>query len=66
MIAKIIDEGIRGGNVSLVVKYSLLLVLFAVLGLSFSVTAQYFAAKAATSVSADVRDALYRKIQSMS
>ena len=42
------------------------LALFGVLGLVFAVTAQYFAARAATGVSASVRGDLFRKLQSLS
>ncbi len=42
------------------------LALFGVLGLVFAVTAQYFAARAATGVSAGVRRDLFRKLQSLS
>ncbi|MBQ8291619.1 MAG: ABC transporter ATP-binding protein [Clostridia bacterium] len=49
-----------------IVKLSLLLALFGLLGFCFSVIAQYFAARAAVGVSAGVRSDLYRKIQSLS
>ncbi len=42
------------------------LALFGLLGLAFSVIAQYFAARTATGVSADLRRDLFRKIQSLS
>ncbi|MBQ8885507.1 MAG: ABC transporter ATP-binding protein [Clostridia bacterium] len=42
------------------------LALFGVVGLACSVTAQYFAAKAATGVASDVRKALFKKLQSLS
>ncbi len=42
------------------------LALFGLLGLGFAVTAQYFAARAATGVSARVRADLFRKLQSLS
>lgn len=43
-----------------------LLALFGLLGLAFSVTAQYFSARAATGVSAGVRSDLFKKLQSLS
>ena len=43
-----------------------LIALFGLLGLAFSVIAQYFAARTATGVSADIRRDLFRKIQSLS
>ncbi len=42
------------------------LALFGLLGLAFSVTAQYFSARAATGVSAGVRSDLFKKLQSLS
>lgn len=42
------------------------LALFGLLGFVFAVTAQYFAARAATGVSASVRGDLFRKLQSLS
>lgn len=49
-----------------IVGMSLLLVAFGLIGLLCSVTAQYFAARAAAGVSADVRQALFSKLQSLS
>ncbi len=42
------------------------LALFGLVGLAFSVTAQYFSARAATGVSASVRSDLFKKLQSLS
>ncbi len=42
------------------------LALFGLVGLGFSVTAQYFSARAATGVSASVRSDLFKKLQSLS
>lgn len=42
------------------------LALFGLLGLLFSVTAQYFSARTATGVAKDVRSDLFKKIQSLS
>ena len=47
VIAAIIDNGIGNGDSSYVVKMCLVLLLLGAVGLGFSVTAQYFAAKAA-------------------
>ncbi len=64
VIASLIDVGITGGlNKAHVIKMVLILVAFAVLGLLFSVTAQYFAAKAATGVVKHVRSRLFKHIQ---
>lgn len=42
------------------------LIAFGLIGLVCAVTAQYFAAKAATGVASDVRKALFKKLQSLS
>ena len=53
-------------DVDYIVKMSLLLVLFGVLGCVFAVVAQYFAARTATGVSAKIRSELFRRLQSLS
>ncbi len=58
--------GYANANVDYIVKMSLLLVLFGVLGCVFAVVAQYFAARTATGVSAKIRSQLFRKLQSLS
>lgn len=49
-----------------IVKMSLLLVGFGLFGFLFAVTAQYFAARTATGVSAGIRRDLFKKVQSLS
>ena len=65
VIASIIDNGINAAtpDSAYVVKMSLLLLLLGAVGLAFSVTAQYFAARTATGVAAKLRSALFKKIQ---
>ena len=46
VIAYIIDNGIKTGDEGYVINMSLILLLLGAVGLAFSVTAQYFAAKA--------------------
>ncbi len=58
--------GYVNANVDYIVKMSLLLVLFGVLGCVFAVVAQYFAARTATGVSAKIRSQLFKKLQSLS
>ncbi len=66
VIASLIDDGIKGGlGTPHIVKMCLILVAFGVLGLAFSLTAQYFAAKAATGVVKHVRLNLFKHIQSL-
>ena len=66
VVASIIDKGIKTGNSKFVVSRALILVLLAVIGMTAAITAQYFAAKAATGFATGVRKALYEKIQSFS
>ncbi len=64
VIAALIDNGITGGKgKGYIINMCLILAGFAVLGLLFSVTAQYFAAKAATGVVKHVRYMLFEHIQ---
>lgn len=66
VVASIINDGIRKNDLSLVVSRSLVLVLLAVVGMVAAITAQWFAAKAATGFATEVRHALFKKIQSLS
>ncbi|CAH0535293.1 Heterodimeric efflux ABC transporter, permease/ATP-binding subunit 1 [Oscillospiraceae bacterium] len=66
VVADIIDTGIGAGDTGFIVKRCLLLIGLGLLGLSSSVTAQYFAAKAAIGFTASVRHALFGKVQSLS
>ena len=66
VVASIINDGIREGNLKLVVSKALLLVILAVVGMSAAITAQFFAAKAATGFATEVRHSLFEKIQSFS
>lgn len=66
VVASIINDGIREGNLRLVVSKALLLVVLAVVGMVAAITAQFFAAKAATGFATEVRHALFKKIQTFS
>lgn len=66
VVASIINDGIREGNLKLVVSKALLLVVLAVVGMVAAITAQLFAAKAATGFATEVRHALFKKIQTFS
>ena len=63
--ANIINQGIAGRDSRYILAQCGLLLLLGVIGLACSVTAQYFAAKAAVEASAEVRHALFEKIQSL-
>ncbi len=64
VMAKMIDVGISTGDQPYIIKMSLLLILLAIVGLASSVTAQYFAAKAAVGFAASLRHDMFRHIQS--
>ena len=66
VVASLIDIGIGNADRGYAVKMFFLLVLLAVIGLCFSITAQYFAAKAAVGVGTRLRSVLFKKIQSLS
>ncbi len=66
IIAQLVDEGLRQESYPVVYRCVLLLVLMAVLGLAASVTAQYFAARAAIGFSTRLRHDLFAHIQSLS
>lgn len=66
IVSSLIDVGINGtGGREYIVKMCLLLVLFGLAGLGLSVTAQYFAAKAAVGFTKQVRFRLFEHIQQM-
>lgn len=66
VVAAIIDRGIGEGDSGYTILMCLLLVGFGAVGLFFSVTAQYFCAKASVGFVARVREALFGKIQTLS
>lgn len=66
VMAQMIDVGIVKGDVSYVYRMGIWLVVFSVLGLSCSLTAQYFAAKAAMNMGKELRLDLFRHIESLS
>lgn len=66
VVASLIDYGIASQDKSYIIKMFLLLILLAAVGLICSITAQYFAAKAAVGVGTKLRSDLFRKIQSLS
>ena len=63
IMAVIIDKGIGNQDTSLILSQGTILIVLGILGVVVSITAQYYAAKAATGFTADVRQALFSKIQ---
>lgn len=66
VVAAIIDRGISNNDIGYIVRMCLVLLALGIIGLVCSVTAQYFAAKAAVGFSTKLRHALYSHIQSLS
>lgn len=66
VVASMVDVGIANRSVSYVVRMGGLLLLLAVIGLTCSLTAQYFAAKAATGTATALRNNLFSHIGTLS
>ncbi|WP_314046091.1 ABC transporter ATP-binding protein [uncultured Granulicatella sp.] len=66
IMAVIIDKGIGNQDTSLILSQGAILIVLGIFGVVVSITAQYYAAKAATGFTADVRQALFSKIQYLS
>ena len=63
IMAVIIDKGIENRDTALILQQGAILIGLGMVGVAVSITAQYFAAKAATGFTADVRQSLFSKIQ---
>lgn len=66
VMAAIVDVGIKQEDIPYILKMGLVLVALGLVGLATSVTAQYFAAKAAVGFAAKLKHALFAHIQGMS
>ena len=66
VMANIIDYGISNRNMGYIGKMGLLLLLLGIVGLASSITAQFFAAKAAVGFSTKLRQALFNHIEDLS
>ncbi len=66
VVKRIIDVGILNGDVTYILKMCLLLTLLAFIGLAFSITAQYFSARAAVGFSTALRYSLFSHIGGLS
>ncbi|MFI3324538.1 MAG: ABC transporter ATP-binding protein [Clostridia bacterium] len=65
IIASVVDIGISNQDVPYVIRMSIYLLVLAIVGLTCSLTAQWFAAKAATGFSAKLRHDLFKHIKSL-
>ena len=66
VVARMVDGGIRGRDSGYILKMGGVLVLLALIGLACSLTAQYFAAKAATGAATSLRNDLFSHIGRLS
>lgn len=66
VVAAIIDKGITTGDSGYVLRMGLILISLGIVGLVCSITAQYFAAKAAVGFATKLKHALFGHIQSLS
>lgn len=66
VMAKIIDVGVKSGNINYVIKMGLLMLLLGILGLVFALICQYFASKASQGFGTILRNKLFYHINSLS
>ena len=66
VVADIIDVGIAGGNQNIIIRDAVIMAALGLIGMLFSITAQFFSAKAAVGLAATVRHELFDHIQSIS
>lgn len=66
VMAAVIDVGIYNRDQPYIIRMCLVMIGLGAVGLVFSITAQYFAAKAAVGFSANLRHALFTHIQTLS
>ena len=66
LTASIIDDGISVGNMGHVVRIGALMAVMALLAMFFGVRAGEYSARASTGFAANLRDAMYRNIQTYS
>lgn len=66
VVARIINEGIANHDKAFVVKMCGVLILLSIVGLAFSITAQFFSAKAATGASSAMRQDVFSHVMGFS
>ena len=66
VVANIIDVGIAGADEGIIIRDAVLMAALGLIGMLFSITAQYFSAKAAVGLAATLRHELFSHIQSLS
>ena len=66
IMARIIDDGVKSGNLDMITKYGLLMLLITALGTFFAVTRSILASRVSQSMGADLREDLFIKIMHLS
>jgi len=66
VMAKIIDKGIANGDNAYIFRMSGLIVILGICGLGFALTCQYLAARCAYGFGTELREAMYKHINSLS
>lgn len=66
VMASIIDKGIANSDKTFIFKMCGILIVLALIGLTCSITAQYFSAKAAVGVSTKLRHSLFSHVETLS
>lgn len=66
VMARIIDIGVKNGDLNYVLKMGLVMILLGIIGLSCALTCQYFAAKASQGFGTIVRNDLFKHINTLS
>ena len=64
--AKIINEGVIGGNTNLIVRNGLIMLVVSLLGGAATIGVGYFASRVAAGFAMDVRNELFRKVEDFS
>ncbi|MBS4455252.1 ABC transporter ATP-binding protein [Tuanshanicoccus lijuaniae] len=62
IVARVIDTALVSQNTSLIIRYIILMLVIGLVGFSFSITAQYFSAKAAVGYTRQLNERLFEKI----
>ena len=66
MTGKLLDEGVKAGNMGVIMKYGVVIILMAVMALLLGALSGKCAAKAATGLSRNLRKEMYHNIQTFS
>ena len=65
IVSQIVDKGIKDNNLTYILLMCGVLLIFACLGLASTIIAQYYSAKAACKLATNLRNDLFKKIQSL-